>query len=740
MQRFVQVTLKRFLNCKLSRHLSMSCLRLPNGIKSNKLQGECSISLTYKINPIHLTISNSPWTIRHRFYYADPGVRGAPQRGTKNNRKSKKYTSVEPETEEEFVFLDYSDPEEPRELELPLEISAQVDTAMAIDKKVRKMSSTEVSHRALEVQLQSIKDVIREDPDIEFHDAGYSHVKSTRTNPSKHRVYGTPDPEVPVSSTCCSGCGAVMHCTVPDLPGYLPSEKYKRLSEENTLDKAICQRCFLLVHHQKALSVQMKKEEYRSIVSRIRNEKALVLLIVDLLDVPDSIIPDLIDLVGERKHIVVLGNKIDLLPGDSDNYLKRIKAQLLQYCTDFGISPGNSIKDVHLISAKTGYGVENLISSLQSSWKYKGDVYLVGTANAGKSTLFNTLLESDYCKSKGSDVIHKATISPWPGTTLNLLKFPIINPTPYRMFRRHERLRSGATAGEVVMNPQEMQKLQQLSKQGYLVGHVGRTFRQDAQKRLHAGIVEFDPEELSYGGAEGDFEGKVIRPQSCDPVEFTHNELKDAHWLYDTPGIMKECDILSLLNEQELKMVVPTHAIVPRTFVLKPGTVLFLGALARIDYLEGETSCWFSVIVSNLIPVHITSLEKADDIYHKHAGKTLLRVPTGGEERMKGFPPLIPHDFEMRGRGNQEATADIKVSSAGWVAVTGQDGDQLHIRVHAPEGVGLSLRAPPLLPHIVNIKGERIRKTPAYKPKKPRPLVDKSLSAEGAERLKFRKK
>lgn len=41
------------------------------------------------------------------------------------------------------------------------------------------------------------------------------------------------------------------------------------------------------------------------------------------------------------------------------------------------------------------------------------------------------------------------------------------------------------------------------------------------------------------------------------------------------------------------------------------------------------------------------------------------QVPTGGEERMKAFPPLIPHDFEMRGRGNQEATADIKVSSAG---------------------------------------------------------------------------
>lgn len=44
--------------------------------------------------------------------------------------------------------------------------------------------------------------------------------------------------------------------------------------------------------------------------------------------------------------------------------------------------------------------------------------------------------------------------------------------------------------------------------------------------------------------------------------------------------------ILSLLQEQEVKLVLPTRAITPRTFVLKPGMVLFFGALARIDYLE----------------------------------------------------------------------------------------------------------------------------------------------------------
>lgn len=56
------------------------------------------------------------------------------------------------------------------------------------------------------------------------------------------------------------------------------------------------------------------------------------------------------------------------------------------------------------------------------------------------------------------------------GTTLNLLKFPIINPTPYRMFRRAERLKQDSLLTEDDMNPQELNRIKQFSKQGYLVG------------------------------------------------------------------------------------------------------------------------------------------------------------------------------------------------------------------------------------------------------------------------------
>nr|XP_048703121.1 nitric oxide-associated protein 1 [Caretta caretta] len=559
----------------------------------------------------------------------------------------------------------------------------------------------------------------------------------------QHRVTGRPDPSVPPSGVNCSGCGAELHCRDPAVPGYLPSEKYLRRSEAHrALQGVVCQRCWLLIHHQQALHMHVSREQYRNLVSAAlrspprHGRPPLVLYMVDVLDLPDSVLPDLPQLVDAGSSILVVGNKVDLLPGDSPDYLKRFRKQLLTSCARVGILPAaqgtggqvgrtgsQNLVDVHLISAKTGYGVEKLISKLQRSWKCNGDVYLVGATNSGKSTLFNTLLQSDYCKSKAPEVINRATISPWPGTTLNLLKFPIINPTSDRLFRRQERLKADAEKTEEQLSDDEQKYLKCLKKQGYLIGRVGRTFQQQKSKA----VIDFDPDELSFNMEE---EPVFSSDKPKERVEFTHNELKDARWFFDTPGIVKENCVLNLLTEKEVKLVLPTHAIVPRTFVLKPGMVLFLGALGRIDYLQGAKSSWFSVVASNLLPVHVTTLEKADGIYQKHAGKTLLKVPMGGEERMKEFPPLIPQEITLEGIGTLEAVADIKLSSAGWVAVTAHLEDKLQLRAYSPEGTTLVIRKPPLLPHIVVIKGTRIRGSVSYRTKKPPPLVE-NLKANG---------
>lgn len=251
--------------------------------------------------------------------------------------------------------------------------------------------------------------------------------------------YGTPDPNCSISSVPCGGCGALLHCKDRALPGYLPSELFQGKTEQK-LQKMVCQRCHFLQYYKTALEVKVSPDEYISILKVIKKSKCAVILMVDLTDFPCSIWPEISTMLNRNTPVFVVGNKIDLLPRDSSKFFMHVKECLSKAVENTGIDR-ERIKDVALVSAKTGYGIEKLINKLHNVWKYKGDVYLIGCTNVGKSSLFNALLQSDYCKVQAVDLIQRATISPWPGTTLNVLKFPILNPLRWRLYHRLQRLK-----------------------------------------------------------------------------------------------------------------------------------------------------------------------------------------------------------------------------------------------------------------------------------------------------------
>lgn len=72
--------------------------------------------------------------------------------------------------------------------------------------------------------------------------------------------------------------------------------------------------------------------------------------------------------MDEQRPVYIIGNKVDLLPRDGPGYLDRVKQSVLKLCDKHGIVA----QHVSLISAKTGYGIEKLISRLLRDWKLKG--------------------------------------------------------------------------------------------------------------------------------------------------------------------------------------------------------------------------------------------------------------------------------------------------------------------------------------------------------------------------------
>lgn len=200
----------------------------------------------------------------------------------------------------------------------------------------------------------------------------YEQYDESLTTANPYGCYGTPNPLSEISSIPCSGCGALLHCKDPALPGYLPSELIER---KNVLDLKLttCQRCHFLKFYNAALKVNVSAEDYPKLLNVIKTKKCAILLMVDLTDFPCSIWPNLKNIMHPFTPVFLVGNKVDLLPRDSTSFFANVEKQLLDTVVDTTGIKRNNIVHVALTSAKTGYGIESLISKLQLKWKHKGN-------------------------------------------------------------------------------------------------------------------------------------------------------------------------------------------------------------------------------------------------------------------------------------------------------------------------------------------------------------------------------
>lgn len=154
--------------------------------------------------------------------------------------------------------------------------------------------------------------------------------------------------------------------------------------------------------------------------------------------------------------------------------------------------------------------------------------------------------------------------------------------------------------------------------------------------------------------------------------------LDDGSFIYDTPGIIHRHQMAHYLSDKSLRLVSPKKEIKPKTYQLNPEQTLFLGGLARFDFVAGDKQ-GFTAYFDNQLQLHRTKLEGADAFYAKHVG-SLLTPPVADEADT--FPELVKHAFAIDGK------MDIVFSGLGWIRVNGK----AEIVAHAPKGVGVVLR------------------------------------------------
>lgn len=154
--------------------------------------------------------------------------------------------------------------------------------------------------------------------------------------------------------------------------------------------------------------------------------------------------------------------------------------------------------------------------------------------------------------------------------------------------------------------------------------------------------------------------------------------LTDGHLLIDTPGIIHAHQMAHVLSPQALKLVAPQKEIKPRTYQLNPEQTLFLGGIARFDYLKGQRIGIVAYFDNNLL-IHRTKLANADNFYQKHVGE-LLTPPT--KDELTNFPALEQEEFHVHEK------SDIVFEGLGWIAVPAG----VTVAAWVPKGVGALVR------------------------------------------------
>lgn len=206
----------------------------------------------------------------------------------------------------------------------------------------------------------------------------------------------------------------------------------RKLSDARKAFKKVCQRCWGLWHYNDCDDIlrpdygdctdELTADRFEEMLTKVLApvKSGCVLAVVDVFDFGPSskMLQFLAKQLRKKREVEVriVANKIDLLPREVD--WMRLRGWVAREAHRAGL-PRVRLTDVFPVSLHKGHGVP-MVTRLLTKTDAARAWYVVGAANAGKSSLLNRL---SFRKRKGAGELSAisadgATVSPLPGTTL----------------------------------------------------------------------------------------------------------------------------------------------------------------------------------------------------------------------------------------------------------------------------------------------------------------------------------
>ncbi|PKI42057.1 hypothetical protein CRG98_037510 [Punica granatum] len=230
----------------------------------------------------------------------------------------------------------------------------------------------------------------------------------------------------------------------------LPKAERKRLAREAQKEKekvTVCARCHSLrnygrVKNQAAENLIPDFDFDRLITTRMMKptgnaNSTIIVMVVDCVDFdgsfPKRVVNSLSKALEGVKNdpklskklpkLVLVATKVDLLPSQISP--ARLDRWVRHRAKAAGVP---KLSGVYLVSAQKDLGVRNLLSFIKELAGPRGNVWVIGAQNAGKSTLINAMGK------KGGAKMSKLTEAPIPGTTLGILRIGGILSAKAKMY------------------------------------------------------------------------------------------------------------------------------------------------------------------------------------------------------------------------------------------------------------------------------------------------------------------
>lgn len=283
--------------------------------------------------------------------------------------------------------------------------------------------------------------------------------------------------------------------------------------------------------------------------------------------------------------LLLVATKVDLLPSQIS------PTRLDRWVRNRARANGApKLTAVFLVSARKDLGVRNLLAFLKELSGPRGHVWVIGSQNAGKSTLINC-----FSKKEGKKLT-RLTEAAVPGTTLGILRIAGILPAKAKM--------------------------------------------------------------------------------------------------YDTPGLLHPYLMSMRLNRDEQKLVEIRKELKPRSYRIKAGQAIHVGAMLRLDLIQASIeTIYVTIWASPNISLHMGKIENAEEIWRNHAGSRLQ--PPVGEDRLPELGQWQQKEYKVSGISWDVNSIDIAVAGLGWLSL-GLKGEAT-LALWTYDGIQVSLREPLVL-------------------------------------------